>query len=77
MALALADKLDTLAGIFAIGQKPTGTRIRSACAARRSGVLRILIERKLDLDLRALIERSRCAAAAVSQRSPTPARDEV
>ena len=36
VAVALADKLDTLVGFFAIGEKPTGSRIPSRCAARRS-----------------------------------------
>jgi glycyl-tRNA synthetase beta chain len=58
MALALADKLDTLAGIFAIGQKPSGTRDPFGLRRAAIGVLRLLIERRLDLDLRALIERA-------------------
>jgi glycyl-tRNA synthetase beta chain len=58
MALALADKLDTLAGIFAIGQKPSGTRDPFGLRRAAIGVLRMLIERRLDLDLRALIERA-------------------
>ena len=36
LAVSLADKLDTLAGIFAIGQKPRRARIHSGCAAPRS-----------------------------------------
>src|ERR1700722_4418381 len=58
MALALADKLDTLAGIFAIGQKPSGTRDPFGLRRAAIGVLRMLIERRLDLDLRASIERA-------------------
>jgi glycyl-tRNA synthetase beta chain len=58
MALALADKLDTLAGIFAIGQKPSGTRDPFGLRRAAIGVLRLLIERRLDLDLRGLIERA-------------------
>ena len=58
LAVAIADRLDTIAGIFAIGQKPTGTRdpfgLRRACV----GILRAIIERGLDLDLMALIERA-------------------
>jgi glycyl-tRNA synthetase beta chain len=56
MALALADKLDTLAGIFAIGQKPTGTRDPFGLRRAALGVLRTILERQLDLDLRQLIE---------------------
>jgi glycyl-tRNA synthetase beta chain len=56
IALSLADKLDTLAGIFCIGQKPTGTRDPFALRRAALGVLRTLLERKLDLDLRQLVE---------------------
>jgi glycyl-tRNA synthetase beta chain len=56
MALALADKLDTLAGIFAIGQKPTGTRDPFGLRRAALGVLRTILERQLDFDLRQLIE---------------------
>jgi glycyl-tRNA synthetase beta chain len=58
MALALADKLDTLAGIFAIGGRPSGTRDPFGLRRAAIGVLRLLIERRLDLDLRAFIERA-------------------
>jgi glycyl-tRNA synthetase beta chain len=56
IALALADKLDTLAGIFAIGQKPTGTRDPFALRRAALGVLRIILERKLSLDLAQLVQ---------------------
>jgi glycyl-tRNA synthetase beta chain len=58
MTLALADKLDTLAGIFAIGQKPSGTRDPFGLRRAAIGVLRLLLERRLDLDLHAFIERA-------------------
>ena len=50
-ALAIADRLDTLVGIFAIGQAPTGEKDPFALRRAALGVLRILIERELDLDL--------------------------
>lgn len=50
-ALAIADKLDTLIGIFAIGQVPTGDKDPFALRRASLGVLRIIIEQKLDLDL--------------------------
>lgn len=53
--LSLADKLDTLLGIFAIGQKPTGEKDPFALRRAALGVLRILIECKLDLDLKELL----------------------
>ncbi len=55
-ALAIADRIDTLMGIFAIGQIPTGDRDPYALRRAALGVLRILIEKKLDLDLRPLLE---------------------
>jgi glycyl-tRNA synthetase beta chain len=58
IAVALADKLDTLAGIFAIGQKPSGTKDPFGLRRAAIGALRILLEKKLDLDLRALVMRA-------------------
>ncbi len=57
-ALALADKLDTLAGIFAIGQKPSGTKDPFGLRRSAIGILRILVEKKIDVDLRALVARA-------------------
>jgi glycyl-tRNA synthetase beta chain len=57
-AIALADKLDTLAGIFSIGQKPSGTKDPFGLRRAAIGTLRILIERKLDIDLKALVARA-------------------
>jgi glycyl-tRNA synthetase beta chain len=55
-ALAIADRLDTLVGIFAIGQTPTGDKDPFGLRRSALGLLRILIEKQLDLDLRALID---------------------
>lgn len=49
--VALADKLDTLCGIFAIGQAPTGSKDPFALRRAALGILRILIEGELNLDL--------------------------
>jgi glycyl-tRNA synthetase beta chain len=56
LAVAIADKLDTLAGIFAIGEKPTGTKDPFGLRRAALGVQRILIEQALDLDLRRYID---------------------
>jgi glycyl-tRNA synthetase beta chain len=56
--LAIADKLDTLAGIFTIGKKPSGNRDPFGLRRAALGVIRLSIECRLDLDLRALIARS-------------------
>lgn len=55
-ALAIADKLDTLAGLFAIGQKPSGSKDPFSLRRTALGLARTLIEAGLDLDLVALIE---------------------
>ncbi|HAJ91627.1 MAG TPA: glycine--tRNA ligase subunit beta [Gammaproteobacteria bacterium] len=57
-ALAIAERLDTLTGIFAIGQTPTGDKDPFGLRRSALGILRILIEQQLDLDLRALIDTS-------------------
>jgi glycyl-tRNA synthetase beta chain len=54
--LAVADKLDALAGAFCLGRKPSGNRDPFGLRRAALGVVRISIERKLDLDLPRLIE---------------------
>ncbi|MFC0267520.1 glycine--tRNA ligase subunit beta [Kushneria aurantia] len=54
-ALAIADRLDTLIGIFGIGQRPTGTRDPFALRRAAIGVLAITVGAELDLDLRELL----------------------
>ncbi|WP_243836561.1 glycine--tRNA ligase subunit beta, partial [Acinetobacter haemolyticus] len=54
-AVAVADKLDTLVGIFGIGMLPTGSKDPYALRRAALGVLRILIEQQLDLDLVAAV----------------------
>jgi glycyl-tRNA synthetase beta chain len=58
LAVALADRLDALTGIFAIGQKPSGTRDPFALRRAAIGVLRMIMEKRLPLDLVALLEAS-------------------
>ena len=60
-AVGLADRLDTLVGIFGIGQPPTGSRDPFALRRASLAVLRILVEKELDLDLR------ECLALAAAQ----------
>ena len=54
-ALALAERLDTLAGIFGIGSGPTGDRDPFALRRSALGALRILVEGEMDADLEALV----------------------
>ena len=56
--LSLADKIDTLMGIFAIGMKPTGSKDPFSLRRAALGVLRIMIEGELNLDLKTLLEKS-------------------
>ena len=58
MAVSLADKIDTLVGIFGIGQKPSGTKDPYALRRATLGVLRIIIEHELALDLRELLDKA-------------------
>ena len=53
--LAIADKLDTLAGIFSTGKKPSGNRDPFGLRRAALGVVRLLIECGIDVDLKALI----------------------
>ncbi|PIE20416.1 MAG: glycine--tRNA ligase subunit beta [Neptuniibacter caesariensis] len=55
IAVAIADRLDTLTGLFGINQPPTGSKDPFALRRAALGVLRIIVERKLDLDLRELL----------------------
>lgn len=56
IAIALAERLDTLVGIFGIGQKPTGDKDPFALRRAALGALRILREHRLTLSLRDLIQ---------------------
>src|SRR5216684_708701 len=61
-AVALADKLDALTGLFSIGQAPTGERDPFGLRRAALGVIRILVERKLELSLFELVEREDVAS---------------
>ena len=64
-ALAIADRLDTLVGIFGIGQAPTGSKDPFALRRAALGVLRIIVERELPLDLQSLLEQAAAAHRAL------------
>jgi glycyl-tRNA synthetase beta chain len=55
VALALADKLETLAGLFAIGQLPTGDKDPFALRRHALGVIRMLVDKRLPVGLQQLI----------------------
>lgn len=70
-ALALADRLDSLIGLFGIDQPPSGTRDPFALRRAALGVLRIMVERDLDLDL------AECCRWAAAQHASLSAQDPV
>lgn len=71
VAIALADKLDQIAAFFAIGEKPTGSGDPFALRRAALGVIRLILENKLRLNLRPLL-----AAAGKMLPAPVPA-DEI
>ena len=56
LAVSMADKLDTLTGIYGIGQAPTGSKDPYALRRIALGMLRILLEAKIELNLKSLID---------------------
>lgn len=56
MLLAISDKLDTLSGLFSCGKKPSGNRDPFGLRRSALGLIRILIEGNLDVDLKNLID---------------------
>jgi len=58
LSVALADKLDTLVGIFGINQPPTGSKDPFALRRAAIGLLRIIIEQQLPLDLTVLAQQA-------------------
>jgi len=57
-AVAIADKLDSLAGIFGIGQAPKGDKDPFALRRAAIGTLRIIVEKQLDLDLVTIVDKA-------------------
>ncbi|RTZ59579.1 MAG: glycine--tRNA ligase subunit beta, partial [Gammaproteobacteria bacterium] len=57
-ALAIADKIDSLAGIFSTGELPTGTKDPYGLRRAALGLLRIIIEKRLPIDLRELLRKA-------------------
>ncbi|MDB8791293.1 glycine--tRNA ligase subunit beta [Romboutsia sp. 1001216sp1] len=56
IALSIADKLDSIAGFFAIGIHPTGSQDPYALRRQALGVINILMDRKLDISLKSLVD---------------------
>jgi glycyl-tRNA synthetase beta chain len=75
VAVALADKIDMLVGFWAIDEKPTGSKDPYALRRAALGVIRIAIERKIDLVPRSLLERriKRIREGLLTKRFPKSA----
>jgi glycyl-tRNA synthetase beta chain len=56
VAVALADKLETLVGLFSIGEKPTGDKDPFALRRQALGIIRMLIECKLNISFETIID---------------------
>src|SRR6201993_741909 len=57
VAVALADKIDTLVGFWAIDEKPTGSKDPYALRRAALGVIRIVLDRRIKISLRTLVEK--------------------
>jgi glycyl-tRNA synthetase beta chain len=69
--LALADKMDTLIGLFSIGQPPSGSRDPFGLRRAALGIVRIVVEERLDLDLFACLRHG--ASLFTGQEFPSEA----
>lgn len=67
--LAIADRIDTIVGIFGINQGPTGEKDPFGLRRAALGILRIMIDNGLDIDLADLID---CATDAYQNKLPNP-----
>ena len=65
--VALADKLDTLRGCFGVGLIPTGSRDPFALRRAAQGVVKILVEGKIDIDLAPLVDDGTDGAKALAE----------
>ncbi len=79
MAVALADKIDTLAAFWLIGETPTGSRDPYGLRRAALGVIRLILENGLRLPLRQLLEKTarEVLVYAISHGSPLPEKPEV
>jgi glycyl-tRNA synthetase beta chain len=74
--LALADKLDTLAGVFSLGKSPSGNRDPFGLRRAALGIIRILVECGIDLDLQVIIAEA-VAAQPNIKLDPVDVADEM
>ncbi len=69
--LAIADRVDTLVGLFGINKIPTGDKDPFALRRQALGLMRIIIEKQLDLDLRDLFTTAAQAYGPLLKQDPT------
>ncbi len=74
ITLAITDRLDSLVGLFAIGDKPTGSKDPYALRRAALGIIRIILEHKLRMPLRVLFDK---AAAQYAKKIFTTSKDET
>ena len=74
--LAIADKLDTLAGVFSLGKSPSGNRDPFGLRRAALGIIRILVECGIDLDLQVIIAEA-VAAQPNIKLDPVDVADEM
>ena len=75
--VAAAEKIDTICGLFAIGQPPTGSKDPFALRRAALGVLRILVDKKLDLNLLSCIEQALARYQAQGLEVPAGCADQA
>jgi glycyl-tRNA synthetase beta chain len=74
VAVALADKLDTLVGFWAVGEKPTGSKDPFALRRAALGIIRLMLENEIRLSL---MEASKSGAAGLGTRSTATERKQL
>lgn len=70
-AVAIADRLDTITGIFGIGQEPSGSKDPFALRRASIGILQIILRNELVLDLRKLVEEAIAQQPAIKEQATT------
>lgn len=77
LAVALADKMETLMGLFAIGSAPTGDKDPFALRRHALGVVRMLMERNLQLGLNDLVAKASAAFSGLTRQAAMPPSQEA
>lgn len=75
IALALADKIDVLTGFFAIDEKPTGSKDPFALRRAGLGIIRIILENNIDIDLATLFDKAYAHYGDIVKGTSNPSTD--